>query len=124
MNFLVEKYDSALKDTFVQLGRSEKRLEVRTKNLTRAIEDLKGGIEAREQAIAWEKAAEKKVEGLKTQLEAAQGELGESRRRNVALKRERSRSFEGFSGVRGHRREDKGCDDHDREVHSAFQQTP
>ena len=108
MNFLVEKYDSALKDTFVQLGRSEKRLEVRTKNLTRAIEDLKGGIEAREQAIAWEKAAEKKVEGLKTQLEAAQGELGESRRRNVALKRERSRSFEGFSGVRGHTGEDKG----------------
>lgn len=65
MNFLVEKYDSALKDTFVQLGRSEKRLEVRTKNIARAIEDLKGAIEAREHAIAREKPQRKRLKGSK-----------------------------------------------------------
>ncbi|KAF2537370.1 hypothetical protein F2Q68_00020606 [Brassica cretica] len=59
MNFVIEKYDSTLKQTFVQLGRSERQVETRNTSIARAKEDLNGAIEARDRAVIQKKVRER-----------------------------------------------------------------
>ncbi|KAG2283332.1 hypothetical protein Bca52824_054552 [Brassica carinata] len=82
MNFLVEKYDTALKQTMIQLGSSEKLAQARLK----AIE----GVRA-EHKKANEKAAKEK-EILRVKLEELEGKLKSARAAKKELARENTRS--------------------------------
>ncbi|KAF3523287.1 hypothetical protein F2Q69_00051121 [Brassica cretica] len=68
MNFLVEKYDSALKQTMIQLGSSEKLAQTRLKVIERVRAEHKK---------ANEKAAEEK-EILRVKFEELEGKLKSS----------------------------------------------
>ncbi|KAF3537158.1 hypothetical protein F2Q69_00024205 [Brassica cretica] len=81
MNFLVEKYDTALKQTMIQLGSSEKLAQARLK----AIE----GVRA-EHKKANEKAAKEK-EILRVKLEELEGKLKSARAAKKELARENTR---------------------------------
>ena len=65
MNFLVEKYDSALKQTMIQLGSSEKLTQARLKAIERVRDEHKK---------ANEKAAKEK-EVLRVKFEEQEGRL-------------------------------------------------
>ena len=65
MNFLVEKYDSALKQTMIQLGSSEKLAQARLKAIERVRDEHKK---------ANEKAAKEK-EVLRVKFEELEGKL-------------------------------------------------
>ncbi|XP_048605602.1 uncharacterized abhydrolase domain-containing protein DDB_G0269086-like [Brassica napus] len=80
MNFLVEKYDSALKQTMIQLGSSEKLAQTRLK----VIERVRG-----EHKKANEKAAEEK-EILRVKFEELEGKLKSSSAARKELVREKS----------------------------------
>ena len=80
-SFLVEKYDSALKQTMIQLGSSEKLAQARLK----AIESVRA-----EHKKANEKAAEEK-EILRVKFEELEGKLKSSRAEKKELTRENTR---------------------------------
>ncbi|WZZ33090.1 hypothetical protein YC2023_016491 [Brassica napus] len=81
MNFLVEKYDSALKQTMIQLGSSEKLAQTRLKVIERVRAEHKK---------ANEKAAEEK-EILRVKFEELEGKLKSSSAARKELVREKSR---------------------------------
>ncbi|KAF3508717.1 hypothetical protein F2Q69_00008580 [Brassica cretica] len=78
MNFLVEKYDSTLKQTMIQLGSSEKLAQVRLKVIERVRAEHKK---------ANEKAAEEK-EILRVKFEELEGKLKSARAARKELVRE------------------------------------
>ncbi|KAG2266323.1 hypothetical protein Bca52824_073402 [Brassica carinata] len=80
MNFLVEKYDSALKQTIIQLGSSEKLAQTRLKVIKRVRAEHKK---------ANEKAAEEK-EILRVKFEELEGKLKSSSAARKELVREKS----------------------------------
>ncbi|KAF3493357.1 hypothetical protein DY000_02054382 [Brassica cretica] len=80
MNFLVEKYDSALKQTMIQLGSSEKLAQTRLKVIERVRAEHKK---------ANEKAAEEK-EILRVKFEELEGKLKSSSAARKELVREKS----------------------------------
>ena len=81
MNYLVEKYDSTLKQTMVQLGVSEKLVQARLK----AIERVRA-----EHKKANDKAAEEK-EVLRVKFEELEGKLNSDRTSKKELAREKAR---------------------------------
>ena len=81
MNFLVEKYDSALKQTMIQLGSSEKLAQARLK----AIERVRA-----EHKKANEKAAKEK-EVLRVQFEELEGKLKSTGAAKKEIARENTR---------------------------------
>ncbi|KAF2563038.1 hypothetical protein F2Q70_00018128 [Brassica cretica] len=81
MNFLVEKYDSALKQTMIQLGSSEKLAQARLKAIERVRTEHKK---------ANEKAAKEK-EILRVKFEELEGKLKSARAAKKELARENTR---------------------------------
>ena len=69
MNFLVEKYDSALKQTMIQLGASEKLAQARLKAIERVRDEHKKANEK----------AEKEKEILRVKFEELEGKLKSDR---------------------------------------------
>ncbi|KAH0892886.1 hypothetical protein HID58_055315 [Brassica napus] len=89
MNFLVEKYDSTLKQTMIQLGSSEKLAQTRLKVIERVRAEHKK---------ANEKAAEEK-EILRVKFEELEGKLKSSSAARKELVREKkNENLEGFPG--------------------------
>jgi len=81
MNFLVEKYDSALKQTMIQLGSSEKLAQARLKAIERVRDEHKN---------ANEKAAKEK-EVLRVKFEELEGKLKSAGAAKKELARENTR---------------------------------
>ncbi|XP_022570040.1 uncharacterized protein LOC111212736 [Brassica napus] len=81
MNFLVEKYDSTLKQTMVQLGASEKLAQARLKAIERVTTEHKKANE--------KDAKEKKV--LRVKFEELEGKLKSDRAAKKELTREKAR---------------------------------
>ena len=81
MNFLVEKYDSALKQTMIQLGSSEKLAQARLKAIERVRAEHKKANEK----------AEKEKEILRVKFEELEGKLKSDRAAKKELARENTR---------------------------------
>lgn len=90
MNFVIEKYDSNLKQTFVQLGRSERLVETRNTSIARAKEYLNGAIKERDRAVIQKKPIKKKSADLEAELKVAREESEELRPKNAELEREKT----------------------------------
>ncbi|KAF2599329.1 hypothetical protein F2Q68_00011181 [Brassica cretica] len=82
MNFLVEKYDSALKQTMIQLGSSEKLAQARLKAIERVREEHK---KANEKAAKEEEILRVKFEELEGKLKSARAARKELTRENTRL---------------------------------------
>ena len=82
MNFLVEKYDSALKQTMIQLGSSEKLAQARLKAIERAREEHK---KANEKASKEKEILRVKFEELEGKLKSAGAARKELTRENTRL---------------------------------------
>ena len=81
MNFLVEKYDSALKQTMIKLGSSEKLAQARLKAIERVRAEHKKANEK----------AEKETEILRVKFEELEGKLKSDRAAKKELARENTR---------------------------------
>ncbi|KAF3594702.1 hypothetical protein DY000_02024554 [Brassica cretica] len=81
MNFLVEKYDNALKQTMIQLGSSEKLAQARVK----AIERVRAGHKKANEKVAKEK------EILRVKFQELEGKLKSARAAKKELARENTR---------------------------------
>jgi len=82
MNFLVEKYDSALKQTMIQLGSSEKLAQARLKAIERVREEHK---KANEKAAKEKEILRVKFEELEGKLKSAGAARKELTRENTRL---------------------------------------
>ncbi|KAF3594704.1 hypothetical protein DY000_02024556 [Brassica cretica] len=85
MNFLVEKYDSALKQTMIQLGSSEKLAQARLKAIERVREEHK---KANEKAAKEKEILRVKFEELEGKLKSARAARKELTRDNTSLEQE------------------------------------
>ncbi|XP_013632981.1 PREDICTED: serrate RNA effector molecule homolog [Brassica oleracea var. oleracea] len=99
MNFLVEKYDSALKQTMIQLGSSEKLAQARLKAIERVRDEHKKANEkaAKEKEVL--RAKFKELEGKLKSACAAKKELARENTRleqaTATLKKEKAELLEG-----------------------------
>ncbi|KAF3554712.1 hypothetical protein F2Q69_00014985 [Brassica cretica] len=82
MNFLVEKYDSALKQTMIQLGSSEKLVQARLKAIERVRDEHK---KANEKAAKEKEVLRVKFEELEGKLKSAGAAKKELARENTRL---------------------------------------
>ncbi|XP_048599606.1 meiosis-specific protein ASY2-like [Brassica napus] len=82
MNFLVEKYDSALKQTMIQLGSSEKLTQARLKAIERVRDEHK---KANEKAAKEKEVLRVKFEELEGKLKSAGAAKKELARENTRL---------------------------------------
>ncbi|KAF3532214.1 hypothetical protein DY000_02040684 [Brassica cretica] len=84
MNFLVEKYDSALKQTMIQLGSSEKLAQARLKAIERVRAEHK---KANEKAAKEKEVLREKFEELEGKLKSAGAAKKELARENTRLEK-------------------------------------